>query len=51
MILILLLLILFAMMFGGLALFVAKVFVLGLLLLPVFALIAGFVFWRRMRTA
>ncbi|HWC28620.1 MAG TPA: hypothetical protein VG845_00935 [Dehalococcoidia bacterium] len=50
MIMILILLILFAMLFSGLALFLSKLFVIGLLLLPIVALISFFVMWRNMRT-
>jgi hypothetical protein len=46
MILILLLLVLFISLFSGLALFVAKAFILGLLLLPLFAIV-GIILMRR----
>jgi hypothetical protein len=45
-ILILLLLVLWICLFSGLALFVAKLFVVGLLLLPVVAVAGFFLFWR-----
>jgi hypothetical protein len=51
MLIILLLIILFFTLFSGLALFVSKLFVIGLLLLPVVALVGFVVFWRRMGTA
>jgi hypothetical protein len=47
MLIILLLLVLFIMLFSGLALFVAKVFILGLILLPLIAIVAFILFWRR----
>jgi hypothetical protein len=47
MLILLLLLVLFIMLFSGLALFVAKVFIVGLILLPLIALVAFFLFWRR----
>jgi hypothetical protein len=50
MILILLLLVLFICVFSGLALFVAKTFILGLLLLPLIALVGYFFLWRSTAT-
>jgi hypothetical protein len=50
MILILLLIIIFITLFSGLALFVAKTFILGLLLLPLIALVGYFFLWRSTAT-
>jgi hypothetical protein len=48
MLLIILLIIIFVMLFSGLALFVAKAFILGLFLLPVIALVGYFLLWRNL---
>ena len=50
MILILLLLVLLICLFSGLALFVAKTFILGLFLLPLIAVVGYFFLWRSTAT-
>jgi hypothetical protein len=46
MLLILLLLVLFISLFSGLALFVGELFILGLLALPLVAILGFLIFWR-----